>query len=167
MIEPEDLPPMSREELLALVAELQRQIAALTASHEALRAELEQLKRSEKRPAAPFSKGIRATAPKRPGRQPGEGPFRSRATPPPEAITESPVDVQVTLDGCPTCGGLLAEERVDFVSTTELLQQPRPKVTQYRVWVCRCTVGGTQVRGQHPAIAPAPGVALRGREPRA
>jgi transposase len=31
---------------------------------------------------------------------------------------------------------------------------PRPQVTQYRVWVCRCTVCGHQVRGQHPAVAP-------------
>ena len=29
-----------------------------------------------------------------------------------------------------------------------------PQVTQYRVWVCRCTVCGNQVRGQHPAVAP-------------
>jgi transposase len=27
-------------------------------------------------------------------------------------------------------------------------------VTQYRVWVRRCTVCGTQVRGQHPEVAP-------------
>lgn len=108
MSEPEHHPTRSREELLALVAELPRQIAALTTGHEALHAELEPLKRSEKRQAAPFSKGTRATAPKRPSRKSGEGPFRDRATPPPEAITELPVDVQVTLDGCPTCGAPLA-----------------------------------------------------------
>jgi hypothetical protein len=64
------------------------------------------------------------------------------------------VDVKVTLDGCPTCGGPLEEERVDFVYATELPEKPRPQVTQYRVWVCRCMVCGTQVRGQHPAVAP-------------
>jgi transposase len=154
MIEAEHLPTMSREDLLALVTELQRQIAALTASNEALRAELELLKRSGKRQAAPFSKGTRATAPKRPGRKPGEGPFRYRDPPPPEAITEPAVDVKVTLDGCPSCGGPLEEERVDFVYTTELPPKPRPKVTQYRVWVCRCTVCGQQVRGQHPDLTP-------------
>jgi cell division protein FtsB len=41
MIEPEHLLALSREDLLALVAELQRQIAELTASNEALRAEIE------------------------------------------------------------------------------------------------------------------------------
>jgi hypothetical protein len=153
MSESEHLPTLSREELLALVAALERQISALTASNEALRAELEQLMRSGKRQAAPFSKGTRATAPKRPGRKPGSGPFHYRDAPPPEAITEPPVDVKVTRDGCPTCGGPLEEERVDCVYTTELPQMPRPKVTQYRVWVCRCLVCGTQVRGQHPAVA--------------
>ena len=122
-----------------MVAELQRQMAELIASNEALRAEIEQLKRGGKRQAAPFSKGTRVTEPKPPGRKPGSGPFRYREAPPPEAITEPPVDVQVTLDACPTCGGPLEGERVDLAYTTEMPQCPRPQVTQYRVWVCRCT----------------------------
>jgi transposase len=154
MIEPEYLPTLSREDLLALVAALQRQLAKLTASNEALRSEVEQLKRSGKRQAAPFSKGMQETAPKRPGRKSGTGTFRYREAPPPEAITEPPVDVQVTLETCPRCGGTLAEERVDLAYTTELPALPRPKVTQYRVWVCRCTVCGMQVRGQHPDLPP-------------
>jgi len=161
MMPPEPLASLSREELLALVAELQRQnaalqrqVAELTANNEALRAELEQLKRGGKRQAAPFSKGTREPAPKRPGRKPSSGTFRSREAPPPEAITELPVDVKVTLDACPACGGPLEEERVDFAYRTELPQRPRPQVTCYRVWVCRCTVCGTQVRGQHPDLAP-------------
>ena len=161
MIPPEPLASLSQEERLALVAELQRQnaalqrqVAELTASHEALHAEIEQLKRGGKRQAAPFSKGTRESAPKRPGRKPGSGTFRSREAPPPEAITEPPVDVQVTLEACPACGGPLEEERVDVAYRTELPQRPRPQVTRYRVWICRCTVCGTQVRGQHPDLAP-------------
>ena len=119
-----------------------------------MRAEIEQLKRGGKRQAAPFSKGTRVTEPKPPGRKPGAGPFRYREAPPPEAITEPPVDVKVTLDACPRVAGPLAEERVDLAYTTELPETPRPQVTQYRVWVCRCTVCGTQVRGQHPDVAP-------------
>jgi transposase len=154
MIEPKHLSALSREELLALVAELQRQSAELRANNEALRAEIEQLKRGGKRQAAPFAKGTRVADPKPPGRKPGSGPFRYREAPPPEAITEPPVDVRVIRAACPACGGLLAEERVDFAYTTELPVLPRPTVTQYRVWICRCTVCGTQVRGQHPALAP-------------
>jgi transposase len=152
--EPKDFPTSSQEDLLALVAELRRQIAELTANNEALRAELDQLTRSGKRQAAPFSKGTRVPAPKPPGRKPGSGPFRYREAPPPEAITEPPVDVTVTLEACPVCGGLLTEERVDLVYRTELPELPCPQVTQYRVWVCRCTVCGIQVRGQHPDVAP-------------
>ena len=98
MIEPKDLPALSREELLALVVELQRQIAEL-------RAEIDQLKRGGKRQAAPFSKGSRVANPKPPGRKPGSGPFRYREAPPPEAITEPPVDVKVTLEAALRVGG--------------------------------------------------------------
>jgi len=78
---------LSREDLLALVVELQRQIAGLTANNQALRAELDQLTRSGTRQAVPFSKDIRVPAPKPPGRKPGSGPFRYREAPPLEAIT--------------------------------------------------------------------------------
>jgi hypothetical protein len=147
MIEPKDLPTLSREELLALVIELQRQITEL-------RAEIDQLTRGGKRQAAPFSEGIRVANPKPPGRKPGSGPFHYRVAPPREAITRPPVDVKVMLDSCPACGGALEEERVDLAYQTELPEQPRPQVTQYGVWVCRCTVCGHTVRGQHPDLAP-------------
>ena len=84
-------------------------------------------------PGAPFSKGSRVANPKPPGRKPGSGPFHYRAAPPREAITRPPVDVKVTLDGCPACGGPLEEERVDFAYQTEIPERPRPQVTQYRV----------------------------------
>ena len=154
MMVPEDLTSLDRDALLALVVEQQRQMAAVTARLEALQAEIERLTRGAKRQAAPFSKGTRVREPKPPGRKPGAGPFRHREAPASEAITEPPVDVPVTLDACPTCGGPLEEARVDLAYTTELSERPSPKVTQYQVWVCRCVVCGTQVRGQHPDVAP-------------
>ena len=150
----EDMESLSREELLALLAELQRQVAELTASNESLRGEIAELKRSTKRQAAPFSKGTRVSNPKRPGRQPGEGTFSFRQAPRPEEITEPPVNVPVTLECCPRCGEKLAEERVDLAYLTELPPMPRPRVTQYRVWVYRCTGCGRKVRGEHPNLAP-------------
>jgi transposase len=158
---PEDTTSLTWEELLALVAqlqhqvsELQRQVAQLAASNEALQAENAELRRGAKRQAAPFSKGTRVSQPKRPGRQPGKGTFSFRQAPRPEEITEPPMNVLVTLKSCPTCGGKLAEKRVDFAYITDLPPLPQPKVTQYRVWVCQCTGCGRRVRGQHPDLAP-------------
>jgi transposase len=106
MREPKDLPALRREDLLALVVALPRQITEL-------RAEIDQLTRGGKRQAAPFAQGSRVATPKPPGRQPGSGPFPYRAAPPRAAIPRPPVDVKVTRDGCPACGGPLEEERVD------------------------------------------------------
>jgi transposase len=161
MTSPEDMASLNREELLALVAELQRQVRALqeqvaqlATDNQELRVEMDRLTRQSKRQAAPFSKGTRVSHPKRPGRQPGEGTFSFRQAPRPEEITEPPVKVPVTLECCPRCGGKLAEERVDLAYLTELPSMPRPRVTQYWVWVCKCTGCGRKVRGEHPNLAP-------------
>ena len=156
---PEDIASLRWEELLVLVAEQQQQITQLqgqlakaTATIESLQVEVERLTREKKRQAAPFSKGTRVSKPKRPGRKPGEGTFSFRQAPRPEEITEPPVKVPVTLECCPRCGGKLAEERVDLAYLTELPPMPRPQVTQYRVWVCKCTGCGCKVRGEHPNL---------------
>jgi transposase len=155
MSPPEGIESLSREELLALVLQLQRKLTELEASVQDLRAEVDRLTRENKRQAVPFSKGTRIRQRQRPGRKPGQGTFSFRQTPHPEEITEPPVDVPVTLDSCPGCGGkLLREQRVDFAYVTELPPMPRPRVTQYRVWVCRCLGCGGRMRGQHPDLAP-------------
>src|ERR687891_1798737 len=150
----EDMDSLNREERLALLVELQRQVGELTASNASLRSEIAELQRSTKRQAAPFSKGTRVSDPKRPGRQPGEGTFSFRQAPRPEAITEPPVNVPVTLECCLRCGGKLAEERGDLAYITDLSPLPPPRVTPYQVWVCRCLRCGRRVRGEHPDLAP-------------
>src|SRR4051794_16191596 len=100
---------LSREGLLALVERLGQQGAALQAEVERLRAENEQLRRAGKRQATPFSKGQPVENPRRPGRKPGEGLFRSRPAPPFEQVTHW-VEVPVTERNCPHCGGELASE---------------------------------------------------------
>jgi transposase len=149
-----DLTTLSRDDLLNLVRQQQAQIAALTATVEALRAEVDRLTRDGHRQAAPFSKGVRLAHPKRPGRKPGTGPFRYRTAPAPEAVTEPVVAVPVAEPACPRCGGELAPERVDVASVTELPAVVRPRVTLYRVAVGRCRACGTPVRGRHPDLAP-------------
>lgn len=151
---PEDIGSLSREVLLAFVAEQQRQIAPLTARVEALQSDIERLTREAKRQAAPFSKGTRRATPKRPGRKPGTGPFCFRAAPPPAPHLSPPVVVPVVEPLCPACGGYLVEDSLEEVSTTALPALPRPHVTRYRVAVCRCPRWGKRVRGQHPEVAP-------------
>src|SRR5918999_732623 len=154
MSPPEGIEYLGREELLALVLQLQRKLAELEASVQNLRAEVDRLTRENKRQAAPFSKGTRISQPKRPGRKPGQGTFSYRQGPRAEDIMEPAVDVPVTLGSCPSCGGKLREQRVDFAHVTELRPLPRPRVTQYRMWVCRCLGCGKRIRGQHPDLAP-------------
>ena len=134
---------LSREELIKLVLELQRQIAQL-------REENQRLKRSQRRQAAPFSKEKPVQNPKKPGRKKGQGPFKRRAAP--------AVEPDVTVDAqappcCPFCGGPLEEDEIEFATTTDVPEKPKPEVTQYRVAVCHCRDCGKKVRGTAPGLA--------------
>ncbi|HJY84316.1 MAG TPA: IS66 family transposase, partial [Candidatus Binatia bacterium] len=151
---PAPLTALSRDDLVKLVLGQQDQIAELMAKVEALQAEVERLKREGQRQAAPFSKGTRVAAPKKPGRKPGKGLFRYRATPEEATLPGFPIEVQVTLSACPTCGGQLVAAGAEVASTTDLPEAVRPHVRQFRVAVSRCTVCGRRVRGQHPDLAP-------------
>jgi len=138
------LDQLSREELIALVRELFRQVAEL-------RAEIERLKRSLHRQAAPFSKGQRKADPQRPGRKPGQGTFSRRGAP--SQLPTEIVMAQVP-ESCPACGGRLEQIREEVATTTELPRNPQPVVTTYRVPVCQCRKCGKRVRGTAPGLAP-------------
>src|SRR3954454_16875053 len=120
-----ELAQLGTEALLAFVAQLLTELAALRARVEqllaenaALKAQLEQSQRNAKRQAAPFSKGRRKAQPKRPGRKPGKGPFRFRTPPTPDQCTAPPIDVQLADPLCPCCGQPLYEDRVEFAAVT-------------------------------------------------
>src|SRR5437764_12028788 len=85
-----DLAKLGREGLVALnlkqAASLEQQAAMIAA----LQARVEELTRSGRRQAAPFSEGTRVEAPKRPGRKPGQGTFKRREAPAPERLSEPP-----------------------------------------------------------------------------
>src|SRR3954467_2922192 len=156
-----ELALLGKEALLAFVAPLLTEFAALKARIEELRAEnaalkaqLEQRQRDAKRSAAPFSKGQRKAQPKRPGRKPGQGPFTFRTLPTPDQWTAPPIEVRLPEPTCPCCGEPLHEQRVDFAATTDIPPQPRPIVQPYRVWVYRCPTCETTVRAPHPDLAP-------------
>ena len=151
---PVSLAALSRDELAELVLKQHHHIAELTAKVEALQAEVERLKREGPRQAAPFSKGTRVTAPKKPGRKPGQGLFRYRTAPERATLPGAFIEVPVRLSACPACGGQLVAEGTEVASTTELPEAVRPQVRQFRVAVSRCRACGWQVRGQHPDLAP-------------
>jgi hypothetical protein len=145
---------LSRDDLIALVLKLADAVERLQAEVQALREENETLKREGRRQAAPFSKGARKPDPRPPGRKKGQGPFTYRRAPAPDEVTEPPVEVPVTRSSCPSCGGALAEERVDFAYVTDLPPVVKPLVREYRVSVCRCEACGERVRGEHLDLAP-------------
>ena len=122
------------------------------ATNEELRRQLAESHRSGRRQAAPFSKGKRSSKPKRPGRKPGMGLFSYRKPPSDEEITGPVVEVPVSEDTCPGCGGSLVDEGESIAYVTDIPPVRRPQVRAYRVQVCRRRSCGKAVRGQHPDI---------------
>jgi transposase len=156
-----ELAHLGKEALLAFVAQLLTEFAALNARVEkllaenaALKAQLDQQARDAKRQAAPFSKGRRKAQPKPPGRKPGQGRFTFRTLPTPGQWTAPPIEVRLPEPVCPCCGESLEEHRVEFVAVTDIPPQPKPIVQPYRVWVYRCSACDTTVRAPHPDLAP-------------
>ncbi len=138
------LEDLNREELIALIRELARQNAEL-------REEIERLKRSGHRSAAPFSKGTRKNNPKPPGRKPGQGFFRFRGAP--EQAPQEVIAAEVPSQ-CPDCGGKLDRVGEEWATTTDVVVNPQPRVRGFRVPVCRCRQCGKPVRGTAPGLAP-------------
>ena len=137
------------------IESLRQELTRVHAENDRLHQEVEKLKkelRSKSRSASPFSKQKPKGNPKRPGRKPGEGPFRHREAP--AAAATEPEEVPVTNMRCPCCGGELKWERTDRVTTTDMPAQPQPEVKVYDVAVCVCTGCGERVRGEHPDVAP-------------
>jgi transposase len=134
---------------------LRKELTRVQTENDRLREEvkkLEKLLRSKSRSATPFSRGTRKSRRKRPGRKPGQGPFRRRDAPSAAAEAE-PVEVPVTSMRCPCCGGELKWQRTDRVTNTDMPAQPQPEVKVYDVAVCVCTACGKSVRGEHPEVA--------------
>jgi transposase len=122
------------QQLRELVAQLQKRI--------------EELERSAKRQAAPFSKNKPKDKPKKPGRKKGEqhGGHGHREPPKPEQVDE-------TLDAplphhCPDCGGDVVEDALDQQFQTEIPRQPI--VREFKIHCGHCQKCGKHLRGRHP-----------------
>jgi transposase len=149
----QDIESLGREELIELVRAVVSQNEELRAIIEEQRKRIDELTRAGKRQASPFSKGKPKQNPKRPGRKPGQGAFTNRTAPADEEITEPDVEVPVTDQACPECGGGLEADGTQFAYRTEIEKLPKPIVTRYVVAVCRCRECGARVRGRHPDVA--------------
>ena len=76
-----------------------------------------------------------------------------------DELSGPPVDVSVSDDICPGCGGALEHEGVDVAYVTDIPAKPKTQVTEYRVQVCRCRGCGRRIRGRHADL---PSRSLRG-----
>lgn len=138
----DDLARVERER-----ADLQRDRDRLRRENERLKDDLEAARRAGARQAAPFSKGVPASHPKRPGRKagPAHGRHGQRRVPShPDETHEAPLP-----PGCPHCGGPVHETRVAD-QYQEDLPRVRPVVRRFRVHIGRCTQCHRRVQGRHP-----------------
>jgi transposase len=134
------------EELRERVAFLEAQVASLTAQVEKLTKLLEEKSRSEKRQAAPFSKGPPKAQPKTPGRKPGDayGQHQRRAVP--DQVDEV-YDVPLP-PRCPECDSAdLLAEGTQSQWQTDLPTQPI--VRRFDIHCGHCADCGPRVQGRH------------------
>jgi transposase len=112
-----------------------------------LEQKLDAVERARFRQAAPFSRGVIAAAPKRPGRKAGAAYGRHARRPIPARID---VHLDAALPAaCPTCEGRLRETHV-ALQYQEDLPVVRPIVRAFHVHIGRCTSCGRRVQGRHP-----------------
>jgi len=132
-----------RDDLRRSEAERQR----LRRENEKLKDELDAARRAVYRQAAPFSRGTRPAAPRRPGRS--AGPTygrRGHRGVPPHVDEIYPVPLPAS---CPHCAGVIRGERVATQYQEELPVQ-RPLVRRFDIHIGRCAGCRRRVQGRHP-----------------
>lgn len=132
-------------ELEAENAALRTENAALRTENAALRKALEEARRAGKRQAAPFSRGRRNPAPKKPGRKAGSA-YGSRAhrEPPKEIDNKITVDCPLI---CPHCGGGVRLEGKTSQYQTDI-PPITPATTEFEIHYGRCTRCQRRVQGR-------------------
>jgi transposase len=112
-----------------------------------LRQLLEELQRSRKRQAAPFSKGAPKAEPKKPGRKAGKdyGTKAHRSPPSPQQVDET--HEAPLPDACPECGGTIDETEIQQQFQVEIPRQAIHR--QFNVHIGKCRSCQRRVQGRH------------------
>lgn len=139
---------------------LEAQVADLQQRLQALRQQLDELQRSQRRQAAPFRRRQRAEHPKKPGRPPGHAPAHR---PLPDHVD---VTYDVSLPECPHCHGPVQEKTVHVQYQTDI-PPVRPVVTRFNLEAGYCPRCQRHVQARHPEqISDAVGAAANQLGPR-
>jgi transposase len=148
--DPQQIIDEQARRIAELEADLRRSEAErqrLRRENEKLKDELEAARRAVYRQAAPFARGTRVAAPRRPGRKAGAAYGRRAHRRPPPAIDETyaaPLPAS-----CPHCAGTVRLLRVATQYHEELPVQ-RPVVRAFRIAIGQCTQCRRRVQGRHP-----------------
>jgi transposase len=135
--------------IVALVrysAQLQRELAELREQVAHLQQRTAEVERAGKRQATPFARKKRSANPKKPGRKAGQGPFKHRAKPAPEEVSETK---EAPLDRCPECGGELINRKTHEQFEVDI-PPVEPVITRFVTHSGYCAHCGKRVRSQHP-----------------
>jgi transposase len=127
-------------------ARLERKVSDLEARIAKLEKANEDLRRGQKRQAAPFSKGDPKREPKKPGRKPGEA-YGAKAHRAPPAEVDETYDALLPC-ACPYCNGEVEEEEVKEQFQVEVPRKPIRR--KFNVHVGRCRRCRRRVQGRHP-----------------
>ena len=143
-------PSTKDQRITKLEAELAREHAInqrLQKQMERLQAEVEELKRSGRRQAAPFARRKLVERPKRPGRKAGQGQFTRRERPTHKQVDQTK---KARLHGCPECGGRLRDIHQHEQYVTDIPKTIRLITTRYVTYSGYCADCHKRVRSRHP-----------------
>jgi transposase len=135
------------DQLLDVIAEKDRRIAELEARVAQLEQLLEKATRSNKRQAAPFSKGSPKDKPNKPGRKHGRKYGKKAHRPLPEQKPDEIIDVPLP-EQCPDCGGDAEEDHIDHQFQVEIPR--RPVVRRFDIHIGECLRCGRRIQPRHP-----------------
>ena len=143
---PNDRDSSDREqELERRIQSLEKQLERALADIECLRKQLEEALRSQKRSAAPFSRGEPKRNPKTPGRKPGAAYGKQVTRPIPRQVDEQ---IQVPLPRrCPHCQGPVILQRTQPQYQQDIVRRTVIRRFDVAVGVCACCQ--RQVQGRH------------------